>query len=383
MALNREKLKELMKLRGVTQKNIKDATGKEARTVSRWLSGENVPKDRDVRVIAALLKCEPIEFYKNFIDAPDEGVAMHATVSVASYNAYQVMALRYGVTQRDILEIAPILFSVVAAHALRVPQEDLDAYRIAKNAGLYVHIGGNAEEASGFELDERAAKQRDCFGIAADPLQALPRNLFAHALRRLCENLDGLVDAKGMYQPDAGEPLKAIGFNVDPEILSKLADGDESRIVDFATGRLRLPDRETLLHFGRTALDGYVERQTEARQAKLEEQRKINFQTLSAWQSAYVAAHRELDEEYQALAAHYYEPEPHVREGRSAEERDAAYADPFSAERVLKKGFSPYYFHLFGEVDQNEKEEATQVERLLKLERHRRASKLAFVQEDV
>lgn len=378
MALDREKLRALMKARGVTQKDIKKATGKDARTVSRWMSGGNIPKDRDLRIIAELLSCEPLAFYTNFVDVPDGRVAIHASVSVASYNAFEVVGLRYAVTQRDIIEIAPVLFSIVAGHALRVPEQDLNAWRAARKAGLNVHIGGNAEEAEGFDLDQRAADQRECFGIAADPRDATPRNLFAVALRRLCQDLNGIVDATSMYEPDAGTPLKAVGFNVDPEILSLLAEEDAERVSDFTTGRLRLPARETLERFGMRAVVEEVLQQESARDAQLAEQRQESLRTLSAWQTTYAADNPELDAEYQLLAARYFEPEGHIAEGLSAEERDAVYADPFNAKRALKEGCSPYYFHLFGKPDPAEEAQAGQVARLQELERNRRASKRAF-----
>ena len=44
-------------------------------------------------------------------------------MSVASHNAYEMMRLRYGVTQKTIIELAPILFSIVASYALKVPEE--------------------------------------------------------------------------------------------------------------------------------------------------------------------------------------------------------------------------------------------------------------------
>lgn len=381
MALDREKLRALMKARGVTQKDIKEATGKDARTVSRWMSGGNVPKDRDLRIIAELLSCEPVAFYKNFVDVPDGRVAIHASVSVASYNAFEVMGLRYAVTQRDIIEIAPVLFSILAGHAIRVPEQDLDAWRTAKKAGLYVHIGGNAEEEEGFNLDQRAAGQRKCFGITAKSEDATPRNLFAVALRRLCQDLKGIVDATSMHEPDAGTPLKAVGFNVDPEILSLLAEDDAERVSDFTTGRLRLPARETLERFGMRAVEEEVLRQESARDAKLAELRQESLGKLSAWQAAYAADNPELDAEYQFLAARYFEPEGHIAEGLSAEERDAAYADPFNAERVLKKGCSPHYFGLLGKPDPAAEAQARQVARLEELERLRQASKRAFDKE--
>lgn len=378
MALDREKLRALMKAQGVTHKDIGEATGKNLRTVSRWFSGDSAPKDRDLRIIAGLLNCEPIAFYENFVNAPDGRVAIHASVSVASYNAYEVMGLRYGVTQRDIIEIAPVLFSVVAGHALRVPQQDLDAYRTAKNAGLHVQTGGNAEAQAGFATDERAAAEGKCFGIAADPSKATPRNLFAVALQRLCESLDGVVDAQAMPQTDAGTPLKAVGFSVDPEILSILAEGDAQRAIDFATGRLRLPGRDTMERFGMPAVAEEVQRQTATRNAKLAEQRQESLRKLTAWQAAYMIDAPELDAEYQVLAVRYYDTEEHLAERLSAEERDAVYADPFNAEPELKEGYSPYYFHLFGDREPAKEAQATEVTRLKELERHRLASKQAF-----
>lgn len=378
MALDQEKLRALMKARGVTQKNIKEATGKDARTVSRWMSGGNIPKDRELRIIAELLSCEPVVFYKNFVDVPDGRVPIHASVSVASYNAFEVMGLRYAVTQRDIVEIAPVLFSILAGHALRVPEQDLDAWRAAKKAGLDVHIGRSAEEANGFDLDQRAAAQRECFGIVADPSDAMPRNLFAVALRRLCQDLRGIVDVTSMHEPEAGTPLKAVGFNVDPEILSLLAEEDVEKVSDFTTGRLRLPARETLERFGMRAVVEEVRRQETARHAKLAEQRQESLRTLSAWQAAYSANYPELDAEHQLLAARYFEPDGHVTEGLSAEERDAVYADPFNAKRVLKEGCSSRFFHLLREPDPAEVAQAGQVARPQELERHRGASKRAF-----
>ena len=379
MALDREKMRALMKARGVTQKDIKEATGKDARTVSRWMSGGNIPKDRDLRIIAELLSCEPVAFYTNFVDVPDGRVPIHASISVASYNAFEVMGLRYAVTQRDIIEIAPVLFSILAGHALRVPEQDLDLQRAVNRAGVYVQWFGNAEQAEGFDLDQHAAGQRKCFGIAADPGDyATPRNLFAVALRRLCQNLEGIVDATSMHEPYAGTPLKAVGFNVDPEILSLLAEEDAERVSDFTTGRLRLPARETLERFGMRAVVEEVLRQESARDVKLAEQRQESLRKLSAWEAAYAADNPELDAEYQLLAARYFEPEGHVAEGLTAQERDSVYADAFNADRALKEGFSPYYFHFSDKPDLAEKAQAGQIARLQELERHREASKRAF-----
>lgn len=383
MPFDRKKLKHLMKSRGITQVTLAQATGKETRTVSRWLSGNNVPKERDILRIASLLQCEPVEFYKNFVEAPNEGIALHATVSTASYNAFELMRLRYNVSQRDIIEIAPVLFSIVAAHALKVPQRDVSALSKALECGLYASIAGNAEEETGFQLDQKAADLAKCFGIKADPFTATPRNLFYHALVRLSRDVKGVVDASQMYEPEAGVALKVSGFNVDPKLLSYLTDGDEEKISAFTNGQLRMPDRKTREEFDLAEFSKYVQRQLNADHAGLEVQREKSLMRLKAWQEAYAAEHPQLEEEYRLLAEVYYETEGYMPQDMDGKERNDFYADPFNAKRYLKHDVSIYGLGLrriFKELQQpEERREVERVRRLEELELQREKSKRRFI----
>lgn len=122
MAFKAELLRKKLKEEGKTRKFLSQATRKTERTVSRWLNGQNPPKGKDLDLIAMALKCRPQDFDPSFADE-GSGVAMYARVSVASHNAYEMMRLRYGVTQKSIIELAPVLFSIVAGHALtHIPQ---------------------------------------------------------------------------------------------------------------------------------------------------------------------------------------------------------------------------------------------------------------------
>lgn len=383
MPFDRKKLRDLMQSRGITQVTLAQATGKQARTVSRWLSGNNVPKERDILRIASLLQCQPVEFYKNFVEAPNEGVALHATVSMASYNSYELMGLRYNVSQRDIIEIAPVLFSIVAAHALRVPQQDAAALSKARERGLHADIARNAEEASGYDLDQKAADAAKCFGNAADPFTAITRNLFYHALVRLSHDIKGLVDVSQMYEPEAGVALKVSGFNVDPKLLSYLTDGDEEKISAFTNGQLRMPDRKTLENFDQAEFSKYVQKQFDANNTDLETRRETSLMQLNEWQEAFITEHPKLDEEYRMLAETYYEPEGYIPKYYIGKERQDFYADPFNAKRYLKSGVSVFDLALrsifSGLREPEERSEAERVRRLEELERLRTESKRCFM----
>jgi|GEM_PF-2202207 len=383
MPFDRKKLKYLMQSRGITQVALAHATGKETRTISRWLSGNNVPKERDILRIASLLKCEPVEFFKNFIEAPNEGVALHATVSTASFNAFELMRLRYNVSQRDIIEIAPVLFSIVAAHALKVPQQDLSAFFEARDRGLNVQIAGNVVGETGFRLDEHAAADGKCFGIAADPFEATTRNLFYYALVRWSEGVKGTVDATQMNEPEAGVPLKVSGFNVDPKRLSDLTDGDEDKVFAFTNGQLRLPDLKTQKDFNLTESRKNVQKLFDAKRSDSEIHREANLKKLSEWQAVYTAENPELDEEYKVLAEEYYETEGYMPHYLSVEERNDFFEDPLNAKRYLKPGVSISELGLrriFKELQEpEERRQVQRVTRLKELELQRQQSKRRFI----
>ena len=195
MAFKAELLRKKLKEEGKTRKFLAEATRKTERTVSRWLNGQNPPKGKDLDLIAMALKCRPQDFDPSYADE-GLGVAMYARVSVASHNAYEMMRLRYGVTQKTIIELAPILFSIVASYALKVPEEDLALHQEAVRRGLFSPLphDRSPEGAEGFALDQRASNNAACFGLPArNPMEAQPRNLFCEAMSRLCSGVSDHV----------------------------------------------------------------------------------------------------------------------------------------------------------------------------------------------
>ncbi len=120
MAFQAELLKKKLKAEGKSRGELAAELKKHKRTVSRWLAGTNPPKPKDLEAIAHVLNCKPQDFDPFFADMGLGEVSIQAHVSAASHNAYELMRWRYGVSQKQIMELAPVLFAIVAAHALKV-----------------------------------------------------------------------------------------------------------------------------------------------------------------------------------------------------------------------------------------------------------------------
>jgi len=121
MAFKAELLRKKLKAEGKSRDELAAAINKHKRTVSRWLAGTNPPKPKDLEAIARVLNCKPLDFDPFFADMGVGEVSIQAHVSAASHNAYELMRWRYGVSQKQIMELAPVLFAIVAGHALKVP----------------------------------------------------------------------------------------------------------------------------------------------------------------------------------------------------------------------------------------------------------------------
>ena len=197
MAFKAELLKKKLKEEGKTRDELvadlkKQGCPKHKRTVSRWLAGDNPPKAKDLEGIARALNCKPQDFDPFFADMGLGEVSIQAHVSAASHNAYELMRLRYGVTQKQIMELAPVLFAILAAHALKVPDQDNALERKARMNGRpstqtemrrgVQDLGGKAQDVS-IEVDGKGRQ----FGEIA---LAGSREQLIEAFRRLAEQME-------------------------------------------------------------------------------------------------------------------------------------------------------------------------------------------------
>lgn len=351
MTFKAELLRKRLKDEGKTRKFLAQATGKTERTVSRWLNGENPPKGKDLDKIAKALSCRPQDFDPSYADE-GLGVAMYARVSAASHNAYEMMRLRYGVTQKGIIELAPVLFSIVASYALKVPSDDDMLHAEAVRRGLHSSRWSSADDADGFAYDERASANWKCFGLPAnDPATARPRNLFYEAISRLSLDISDHVDTTYFRSPEPGEAPVAAGFIPDVDMIGALTGGDATLIEALAKGRIRLSTCwEAYQKSGCDTLEGFpgvlqreLAREDEEHLTKLAAEREASLAKLKAWRAFYGGRHADLASEYDQIVEAYCHEEGWSPEWYDDDLKDACWADPYQEDRFINDDLLPEY----------------------------------------
>lgn len=217
MAFKAELLKKKLKAEGKSRDELAAAIKKHKRTVSCWLAGTNPPKPKDLEAIARVLNCKPQDFDPFFADVDLGEVSIQAHVSAASHNAYELMRWRYGVSQKQIMELAPVLFSLVAAHALNVPAQD-DA--LDKTAQMN---GRPSTQTQSDWIDRKASQSMKCFGISSQDHNLSPRNLFDTAVQRLSAQVPDRVSTEWYVGAAPGEIPNASGYMPDINLVEELS----------------------------------------------------------------------------------------------------------------------------------------------------------------
>jgi transcriptional regulator with XRE-family HTH domain len=335
MAFKAELLKKKLREEGKSQEELAAALKKHRRTVSRWLAGNNPPKQKDIEAVARFLNCKPQDFDPFFADMGLGEVSIQAQVSAASHNAYELMRWRYGVSQRQIMELAPVLFSIVAAYALKVPEQDSEISQLARENGL------SDPRLQGSHFENQASKLKKCFGIAtSNPGSETSRNLFSEAINRLSSQISDHVDTKWFVGADPEEAPNAVGYIPDIELVEALSGGKQQLIEAISKGRIRLSAvlREAKDEKdGKVSVEAFAEAIRIAHAQGIEDQRKAGLKKLKAWRAYYAKLHPELAEEYDNLVAQYCHEEGWYPEQYTDDDRVQSWVNPFNEDLYLNK----------------------------------------------
>lgn len=327
MSFKPELLKKKMKTEGKTRDALAAALKKHPRTVSRWLAGTNPPKQHDLEAIAQVLNCKPQDFDPFFASEDLGEISIHAHISTASHNAYELMRYRYGVTQKQIMELAPVLFSIVAGYALKVPEQDDEIARLASIHGL------SDPRLLGTHLEEHAAQEKKCFGIEATEFEYTSRNLFHLAMVRLSSKISEHVDTKWFTNTQAGESPKASGFVADVEIIQALSKGNEVYAEAIVKGRCRLSAilEELRAEKGKEiSIEDFAEAIEEKYNNNLEIKRKESLRKLNSWREFYALNYPELAKEFDDIVNNYCHEEGWHPEHYTSDDRIQSWANPFA-----------------------------------------------------
>jgi len=390
MAFKSELLRKKLKEAGKTRGFLAALTGVNERTVSRWLNDKNPPKNSDLEKIANGLGCTPHDFDSTFADEDQGGVAIHAHVSVASHNAYEMMKERYGANKKDIMELAPVLFSIVAGHALQVTEQDDALAMEAERLGFPSNgLIGSPEKANGLEIDKKASKDMKCFGLRPrNPSKAISRNLFHVAIQRLCQDIQGNVSAEHLAYTAPGEAPSAVGFIPDWDLLIKLTGEDSELAEALIKGRVRL---SKCLEDHKASSDRSVGsfirvlRKELARvdnqyNKEISENRDEGLLKLEAWRAYYANRYPDLAQEYDQIVENHCHEDGWYPSYYDEELQQLCWIEPYREDRHINEETLPEYQAKKAEFPKGFHLPMTDpiYQRFEQLEAHRRKAKAEF-----
>jgi transcriptional regulator with XRE-family HTH domain len=334
MPFKADLLKRKLKEERQTLDKFSKAVGVSTRTVNRWKSGENTPKPKDLEKIARVLNCKPQDFDPFFADSGLGEVSIQAHVSTASHNAYELMRWRYGVSQKQIMELAPVLFAIVAGHALKVPDQDDKIARFAIENGL------SDPRLQGSHNDARASKQKKCFGIeVSNPGAETSRNLFSEAILRLSSQVEDYVDTRWFVGAEAEEAPNAAGYIPDIELVDIISGGNPKLAEAIVKGRIRL---STVLQQAKEGKDSisvetFADAVRRAHAQQIEDQREGGLKKLNAWRAFYAEHHRELAAEYDRLIAQHCHEEGWCPKDYTDDDCIQSWVNPYQEDRHINE----------------------------------------------
>ncbi len=248
--------------RGLTQQGLADKIHCQKDTVSRWERG----KSRRVRAHLREPLCRALGVeWDTLTRPPSEGTPwllgltrIQRYVSRHVEPALLLVARRYGITSTDVLDLAPLLFVIVAELSLLERQRRLDEiYALHEQIGDSVsenqgHLGRALRYTELFadetlESEKQSLQKRDIFGhlIEYDPWSLTPTDdddgPFVHFVRGLAEGLP--PDAVTEIQSYGGDMIRSYRVADDTlRELTGLAEDEEGHeILDhIREGKIKL-----------------------------------------------------------------------------------------------------------------------------------------------
>lgn len=236
--INPDRLGALLNKCRLSQKELAAKIGTDVGTVSRWKTGKikNIRSNKLAR-LCEVLGITPAELCA---DGPlPEATATAALrgqvtmmLDTACRNALALVARRYGVTRRQIVEVAPLLFAIMAEQSLAERRNRLDGYYDAAPSHLRGSLRGPYDE-DDHELlgaEERSIRQRDLFAARVGDRgeNHHKANPFAVFLSKMLYETD-LKKGNGVTWEEGEAPSYLIGIEELIDLLGK--DVDACKLV--------------------------------------------------------------------------------------------------------------------------------------------------------
>lgn len=234
MAFDRMKLRQYLKERGITQAELAYLAGKNIRTIRRWLSPRHRLTLKNINQICQALDVTPEQFdpEASGVRSGEHNVQIGARVSVAAANGYTLLKKQYGVTNKQLIELAPVMFSIIVRRAFGLSSRLEQSLANAEHVIGLTNVQADIDPFGEHQMDIKNAKASEKKGwlFGDENHNGLdynwpekPTNLFCTELTELSKNLEGVKRFS-----DFGGCPTSIGFRFSPTILDEITCGDTS-----------------------------------------------------------------------------------------------------------------------------------------------------------
>jgi transcriptional regulator with XRE-family HTH domain len=254
MAFDKRKFKAHMSSNGITQKKMAEHFNVNIKTINRWLSPNEKLKLERIAALCLFAGCDPKEFDPDWEGTLDtKNVArVSARISSAAKNGYWLMKEAYGVTETEILELAPTLFAIFAA-AIYENNSDERAKAVeflGKEFGLmpvdYMSVG-HPDEGIVLKKNLELISEGKIFGsreFAEEYDEYFPnfggKNPFASQLEKFSTNSKMVKFGRSQ----AGECPDGVGTAYDVDLTNEITKSNVELNEAIAYGNIKLFDRD-------------------------------------------------------------------------------------------------------------------------------------------
>ena len=268
-----DRLRELRKAKNLPRKRLNELSKVSVRTIQRLedpAQGNTTPHWTTVERLAKALQVDP-GVLTGELPLPQAGnspapeprrVQIGAEIAPKARLAYDLIKRRYGVSATEVINMAPLFFTLLAERSLARRREKLEEAREAISRldrmedevghsifGAAAIVASNADM-----LEEESIAKADIFGehllssdvgisVPEEPFDPATSNPFAAYLRQLADDLDSrsVVDTKAglSYGSTYG---KFPDYDICTEELNDLANGSADARTALETGFARLSD---------------------------------------------------------------------------------------------------------------------------------------------
>lgn len=242
MKFDAQRLKTLITQAGFKNAKLARELGVSPKTVGRWTKGQTTPPAPTIHKIAEALNVNievltgqaPMEGPKRVTASPRSRVG--ADVSGRTRNAFHLATSKYGVTQTQIIELAPLLFTLIAEGSLdhrrqiiRDAEQHVDALNeMANGFSSYLRSHRAAE---GIFDEEESIRNRDIFGqhVGEDAFEFGYYQPTENPFFRYLHQLVGALTDKDVVRLEDDEDIYVENvpiFSMFHEEARKIANGD-------------------------------------------------------------------------------------------------------------------------------------------------------------